>query len=135
MIEASNQLACALLEQGQLDEATHRAALTHVDAAVRRNATRALGRDAAGVALFFASAVMSDADPLTRLAALAKLGEFPTTPQIKSVVSRLVRNPANQQDEWLREAMDCYEKAETLRAPNNDDALLRWNACARSPSS
>ena len=33
--------------------------------------------------------------------------------------------------EWLREAMDCYEKAEALRPPNNDDARLRWNACAR----
>jgi hypothetical protein len=33
--------------------------------------------------------------------------------------------------EWLREAMTCYEKAEGLRPPNNDDALLRWNACAR----
>jgi hypothetical protein len=33
--------------------------------------------------------------------------------------------------EWLREAMACYEKAEKLRSPNNDDALLRWNACAR----
>jgi hypothetical protein len=33
--------------------------------------------------------------------------------------------------EWLREAMTCYEKAEALRPPNNDDALLRWNACAR----
>jgi hypothetical protein len=33
--------------------------------------------------------------------------------------------------EWLREAMTCYEKAETLRSPNNDDALLRWNTCAR----
>jgi tetratricopeptide (TPR) repeat protein len=33
--------------------------------------------------------------------------------------------------EWLCEAMACYEKAEALRAPNNDDALLRWNACAR----
>ena len=33
--------------------------------------------------------------------------------------------------EWLREAMDCYERAEALRPPNNDDALLRWNACAR----
>jgi hypothetical protein len=32
---------------------------------------------------------------------------------------------------WLREAMACYERAETLRPPNNDDALLRWNACAR----
>jgi tetratricopeptide (TPR) repeat protein len=33
--------------------------------------------------------------------------------------------------EWLREAMACYEKAEALREPTNDDALLRWNACAR----
>ena len=33
--------------------------------------------------------------------------------------------------EWLREAMACYEKAEILRPTNNDDAVLRWNACAR----
>jgi hypothetical protein len=33
--------------------------------------------------------------------------------------------------EWLRAAMDWYEKAEAVRAPGNDDALLRWNACAR----
>jgi hypothetical protein len=33
--------------------------------------------------------------------------------------------------EWLREAMACYERAEALRPPGNDDALLRWNACAR----
>ncbi len=89
---------------GALDAATHRAALTHADAAVRRNATRALGRDEAAVALFFASAVVSDSDSLTKLAALTKLAEFATTPQIKTVVSALVRNPANQQDEWLREA-------------------------------
>lgn len=33
--------------------------------------------------------------------------------------------------EWLREAMSWYEKAEAIRPPTNDDALLRWNACAR----
>ena len=33
--------------------------------------------------------------------------------------------------EWLRDAMNWYEKAEAVRAPGNDDALLRWNACAR----
>jgi tetratricopeptide (TPR) repeat protein len=33
--------------------------------------------------------------------------------------------------ERLREAMDCYEKAEALRPPRNDDAILRWNTCAR----
>lgn len=31
----------------------------------------------------------------------------------------------------LREAMACFEKAETMRPPGNDDALLRWNTCAR----
>jgi tetratricopeptide (TPR) repeat protein len=31
----------------------------------------------------------------------------------------------------LREAMEWYEKAEALRAPGNDDAILRWNTCAR----
>ena len=33
--------------------------------------------------------------------------------------------------EFLREAMTWYEKAEAIRPPGNDDALLRWNACAR----
>ncbi|MFW6205779.1 MAG: hypothetical protein ACOC5I_00940 [Gemmatimonadota bacterium] len=34
----------------------------------------------------------------------------------------------------LREAMKWYEKAEALRAPGDDDAVLRWNACARTIS-
>ena len=33
--------------------------------------------------------------------------------------------------EWLREAMTWYEKADTIRPAGNDDARLRWNACAR----
>jgi hypothetical protein len=33
--------------------------------------------------------------------------------------------------ESFREAMSWYEKAEPIRPPGNDDALLRWNACAR----
>jgi hypothetical protein len=32
---------------------------------------------------------------------------------------------------WLREAMAWYEQAEPLRAPADDDAILRWNTCAR----
>ncbi|MEY2502179.1 MAG: hypothetical protein QOI07_2513 [Verrucomicrobiota bacterium] len=31
----------------------------------------------------------------------------------------------------FREAMSWFEKAEMLRPPGNDDALLRWNTCAR----
>ncbi|PYU90535.1 MAG: hypothetical protein DMG08_17695 [Acidobacteria bacterium] len=37
---------------------------------------------------------------------------------------------ANAYD-WLREAMSWYEKAERLRPPGNDEAILRWNTCAR----
>jgi tetratricopeptide (TPR) repeat protein len=31
----------------------------------------------------------------------------------------------------IREAMEWYEKAEKIRPPGNDDAILRWNTCAR----
>ena len=31
----------------------------------------------------------------------------------------------------LREAMSWFEKAEAVRPADNDDAILRWNACAR----
>jgi hypothetical protein len=31
----------------------------------------------------------------------------------------------------LREAMHFYEKAEVIRPVANDDAILRWNSCAR----
>src|SRR5262252_1101379 len=32
----------------------------------------------------------------------------------------------------FQEAMRLYEKAERLRPPGNDEALLRWNTCART---
>src|SRR5881409_4100226 len=31
----------------------------------------------------------------------------------------------------LREAMTCFEKAESVRPPGHDDAILRWNTCVR----
>ena len=31
----------------------------------------------------------------------------------------------------LQDAMSLFEKAEALRPAGNDDAILRWNACAR----
>jgi len=33
--------------------------------------------------------------------------------------------------EWLCDAMGYYEKAEAIRPPGKDDAILRWNTCAR----
>jgi len=39
--------------------------------------------------------------------------------------------PAFVVGDWFRDAMSHYEKAAALRPPGNDDALLRWNTCAR----
>ena len=33
--------------------------------------------------------------------------------------------------DWFREAMEWFEKAEAIRPAGNDDAILRWNSCAR----
>jgi hypothetical protein len=33
--------------------------------------------------------------------------------------------------EGLRDAMGLFERAEALSAADNDDAILRWNACGR----
>lgn len=33
--------------------------------------------------------------------------------------------------DWFREAMTCYERAMEHRPNGNDDAVLRWNTCAR----
>jgi hypothetical protein len=32
----------------------------------------------------------------------------------------------------LRSAMESFERAESLRQPGNDDAILRWNTCQRT---
>ncbi len=33
--------------------------------------------------------------------------------------------------DWFHEAMACFEQAEAIRPQGNDDAVLRWNSCAR----
>ncbi len=33
--------------------------------------------------------------------------------------------------DWFHEAMACFERAEAIRPAGNDDAVLRWNSCAR----
>jgi hypothetical protein len=33
--------------------------------------------------------------------------------------------------EWFREAMEWYEKAESMRPHGNDESILRWNTCVR----
>jgi hypothetical protein len=49
----------------------------------------------------------------------------------KAQLARGAPGAGHQAYEGFREAMEWFEKAETIRAAGNDDALLRWNTCAR----
>jgi mono/diheme cytochrome c family protein len=90
---------------GALDKATHQKALLDKDAALRRNAIRALPSDDSGRQLFFSSAVIQDPDLLTRQAAFVKLAEFSTSPEIQTVVAQLPRSSANQEDPFLNDTL------------------------------
>ena len=43
----------------------------------------------------------------------------------------LLRQRSPSAPDAFRKAMTCYEQAEHLRPTRNDDAILRWNTCAR----
>jgi len=90
---------------GQLDETTHRSALSAKSPELRRNAIRALDTDAKAQALLFGSGTISDADLITRLAAYVKLAQLPTTPELTTLASRLGTDPDVAKDEWLKEAV------------------------------
>ncbi len=48
-------------------------------------------------------------------------------------VAMKMRTPGggHKAHELFREAMSFYEKAEAIRPAGHDDAILRWNTCAR----
>ena len=52
--------------------------------------------------------------------------------QAKAVLKRGTPDGVFQAYDWFRNAMDLFEKAESIRPPGNDDALLRWNTCVRT---
>ncbi len=95
---------------GLLDDATLRAALLAKDPRLRRNAVRALGNDAGAQTLFFGAGVFADPDLQTRLAAFVKLADFPATPEIKTLVGKLVLDPVVKKDEWLTDAVRLLSK-------------------------
>jgi hypothetical protein len=49
----------------------------------------------------------------------------------KSVLDRNTPLSASNAYEFFRQAMNWFDKAEALRPAGNDDAILRWNGCAR----
>ena len=51
--------------------------------------------------------------------------------QAKAEIERGLPLSSSSAYEWLREAMGWYDKAEQVRPTGDDDAILRWNTCAR----
>jgi hypothetical protein len=51
--------------------------------------------------------------------------------QGKAAISKQLPGSKNIAYEWLRDAMEHFEKAESIRPSGNDDAILRWNTCVR----
>ena len=49
----------------------------------------------------------------------------------KANLKRAVPSSRAAAHQALTEAMSWFEKAEALRQPGNDEALLHWNTCAR----
>jgi cytochrome c553 len=90
---------------GALDKDTHQAALIDKDPALRRSAIRALPANEVGRQLFFSSPVIQDPDLLTRQVAFVKLAEFPTIPEIKTVVAQLPRVAVNTNDSFLNDSL------------------------------
>jgi len=90
---------------GALDKETHQKALLDKDPALRRNAIRALPANETGRQLFFSSPVIQDPDLITREVAFVKLSEFPTIPEIQTVVAQLPRVAANTNDAFLNDAL------------------------------
>ncbi len=90
---------------GGLDKDTHQKALFDKDPVLRRNAIRALPGNEAGRHLFFSSPVIQDPDLITREAGFVKLLEFPTIPEIQTVVAQLPRIAVNTADPFLNDAL------------------------------
>ncbi len=51
--------------------------------------------------------------------------------QAKAALDRALPGSKHDAYEWLEDAMEAFEEADQLSAPDNDDAILRWNTCAR----
>src|SRR6185503_18327824 len=109
---------------GALDKDTHQKALLDKDPAVRRNAIRALPANEAGRQLFFSSAVIQDPDLITRQAALVKLAEFPTIPEIQTVVAQLPRIAANTNDAFLNDTLTLLGRIHKVAAVGENEVKV-----------
>lgn len=51
--------------------------------------------------------------------------------QGKAVLNKHIPDGSFIAYEWLSDAMEFYEKAQSIRPQGKDDSILRWNTCAR----
>ncbi len=100
---------------GELDRDTHQLALLKPDPVLKRNAIRAITNTDEGMLLFFDTAVVQAGDPLVRLAAFAKLAQFPNRERVELAARQLAKNPENGKDEWLQLALRACGAAATKR--------------------
>lgn len=107
-----------------LDGETHRKALLDKDPALRRNAIRALPADDTGRKLFFSSAVIQDPDLVTRQAAFVKLTEFPTIPEIQTVVAQLPRTAINTEDPFLNDTLTLLGRIHKVEAVGENEVKI-----------
>ncbi|MBL9137378.1 MAG: c-type cytochrome [Verrucomicrobiales bacterium] len=114
----------ALEGLGVLDRDTHQSALQNKDAALRRNAIRALPANEAGRQLFFSSPVIQDPDLITRQSALVKLLEFPTIPEIQTVVAQLSRVAVNQSDPFLNDTITLLGRIHKVAGAGQNEVKL-----------
>jgi mono/diheme cytochrome c family protein len=109
---------------GALDRDTHRKALLDQDPALRRNAVRAVSADETGLQLFFSSAVIQDPDLLTRQAAFVKMTEFPTIPEIQTVVAQLPRVSDNTDDPFLNDTLTLLGRIHKVAAVGDNEVIV-----------
>ena len=109
---------------GALDKETHQRALIDQDPALRRNAIRALPGNEAGRQLFFSSAVIQDPDLLTRQAAFVKLADFPTIPEIQTVVAQLPRIAENMNDPFLNDTLTLLGRIHKVAAVGENEVKI-----------
>jgi putative membrane-bound dehydrogenase-like protein len=109
---------------GALDKDTHQKALLDKDPALRRNAIRALPANDLGRELFFSSPVIQDPNLITRQAAFVKLAEFPTIPEIQTVVAQLSRASINTDDSYLNDSLTLLGRIHKVTGVGEDQVQV-----------
>ena len=113
----------ALKGLDKINENTIKSALKNKDAAVRRNAVRALENKKTDEELLYNSSTLTDKDLLVRLSAIVKLAQFNENPVHKRAAGILSEDEINNKDEWLKLALKAAgaEKANIIgyeKGPN-----------------